>query len=360
MVEIGFRGKIIDSHSHVGKLNNQSYSKSQLDVFVKEPLPNNDTVEKMLVSDLDVLHSLKDEYGGNIALLQQLDNSGKYEILASCSPKDGNVKNIQKLFEENPKKFIGLKFHPEIQKLPLADEKYEPYMKFANENRIPCLFHSSVALDKNGKIRKDIMDISDPEFIYGLAKKYKDTPVVMAHMGAGWKESHDKAINVLIESIKNGDANLYADISWVDIGVERNSDNLSEVRSKEHVIKAIKRLKGIGEKDWKYGDQSFRLMFGSDAPLDRFKGQFKIQEYTRFIEDIKSAIRRDNDLKADSEKIIEDLFYSNAENLYLKSRPNISSKTAKRNIGKYIAFGVTLFAGILLAVCKLWAKSNDK
>lgn len=80
--------------------------------------------------------------------------------------------------------------------------------------------------------------------------------------------------------------------------------------------------KGIGEKDWKYGDQSFRLMFGTDAPLARFQQNDAREVYSKFVDNIKSSIRNDKDLKPEAEKIIDDLFYNNAEKLYLSGKKN--------------------------------------
>lgn len=342
---------IIDSHTHIGNLNGKTYTKSQLDVFIKSKLPNDDTVEKMYVSNLDVLTSKIGEYEGNKQLLDNFKNSSEYELFLACSPKDGKVSNMENLIKENPNKFIGLKFHPTLQNLDVADAKYAPYLEFANKNKIPCLFHSAVAL-VDGKINPNVKDISDPESIYKLAKQYKETPVVMAHLGAGWQESHDKAIEVLLKSVKNGDANLYADISWVDIGWEHCGNfNQNEHRTKEHILKAIKKLKGIGEKDWKYGDQSYRLMFGSDAPLDRFSNEKdRLQEYTTFIDDIKFAIKNDKDLAPEADKIIDDLFYNNAKKLYSKKLNLTSPKS--NNIPKYLLGAVAGIALIAL-LCKL-------
>ncbi len=304
-----FRGKIIDSHTHIGKHDKEINTKEQLDVFVKSALPNKDTVEKMIVSDLDVLHSVKGEYEGNKAALELFKNNDKYAVLASCNPKEGDVKNIKKLFKDYPNDFVGLKFHSDIQQLDLSNKKYEPYMKFASKNNLPCLFHSQVNTIE-GKLNPNSIHISDPQSIYNLAKKYPKTPVVMAHMGAGWQESHDKAIDILVESVKKGNANLYADVSWVDI------DN-----AQTHIVKAIRRLKGIGEKDWKYGDQSFRLMFGTDAPLARFQAKGDVKKiYSDFVDKIKTSIRNDKDLKPQAEQIIDDLFYNNAKNLYLSGK----------------------------------------
>ena len=308
---IFFRGKIIDAHTHIGYHDNQLLTKSDLDVFVKSKLPNDDNIEKMLVSDIDVLHGVKDEYNGNKDALKIFESDKNYALFASCNPKQGNIKNIINLFSNNDN-FIGLKFHPQIQELELTDPKYIPYLEFANKNKIPCLFHTQVDLTSEGKLEKSVNKFSDPQIIYDIAKKYKDTPVVMAHMGAGWKEAHDKAIDILVNSVKNGDANLYADISWVDI----DSGN------KNHIVKAIKALKGISKPNWEFGDQSHRLMFGTDSPLARFKPDENpnaLKCYNSFVEDIKNAIRKDKDLAKEAEQIIGDLFYNNAKKLYLSA-----------------------------------------
>ena len=71
---LNFMGKIIDSHAHVGKHEQGRYVKSDLDIFVKSELPNKDTVEKMIVSDLDVLHGIKNEFEGNKLTLETFKN----------------------------------------------------------------------------------------------------------------------------------------------------------------------------------------------------------------------------------------------------------------------------------------------
>lgn len=322
---LNFMSKIIDSHAHIGLHDGITYTKNDLDVFVKASLPNQDVVEKIIVSDIDVLHGNKGELKGNTDIFNLLKEDSHYSILISCNPKDGNINEIKQVYKEQSEKFVGLKFHPKFQNLAISDPKYQPYFEFAEKNNLPCLFHTQVNLTNEGLLSSNIDKISDPEVIYATAKKYKDVPFVMAHLGAGYNEAHDKAINILIESIRNGDANLYADISWVDI----------DAGNKDHILKAIKRLKGIGEKDWTFGDQSYRLMFGTDAPLARFKNETtteSLMNYTKFVNEIKSAIRNDKDLCSESETIIDNLFYNNAKNLYL-----VKNNTQKNKNGLIIA-----------------------
>lgn len=343
-----FMGKIIDSHAHIGSHDNGNYRKRDLDIFVKSELPNKDTVEKMIVSNLDVLHGIKDEFEGNKAALETFKDSKSYAILASCNPKDGDISKIEKLFKEYPNDFVGLKFHSDIQQLPLSDKKYEPYMKFASDNKLPCLFHSQVNTLNDGKINPELKHISDPESIYVLAKKYPKTPVVMAHLGAGWREAHDKATDILVESIKKGDANLYADVSWVDID-----------DAQTHIVKAIKRLKGIRDKDWTYGDQSFRLMFGTDAPLARFQGEDAVKTYTDFIERIKTSIRNDKDLMTEADKIIDDLFYNNAKKLYLTKKQTPTTEQPPRSKYKTLLWALAAAIAVISGIAIYKSKHSD-
>ncbi len=364
--QLSFKAKLIDVHAHVGKHENVTYTKDMLDVFVKQPLPNNDTVEMMIVSDTDTFKGLVNEYDGNKKALQSFNNDKSYAFLASCSPKNGNVQNIQKLMNEFQGNFVGLKFHPNDNNLPVSDPKYEPYFEFANRNKIPCMFHTQVPVDNaNGGILFRLPDgsldmskldqFSDPEAIYSVAKKYKDAPFVMAHMGGGWNESHDRAIDVLVESVKKGDANLYADISWVDIDAQNSA--------KDHIVKAIKKLKGIGETDWTHGDQSFRLMFGTDAPIARFKTDSARADYVKFVDDIKNAIRNDSDLAKNAEKIIEDLFYNNAKKLFfsIKSVTEAAQNSASKSGGKTgkIVAGIIGAIGIIGGGMYLSNKKNS-
>lgn len=305
-----FGTKIIDSHVHVGNLNGKYYDLDHLEPFFNK-LPNGDKVEKMIVSDLDVLQGIGAQKDRTEYLIRHITDTDRYALLASCNVKeDANI--MRNLITENRKSFVGLKFHPHLQNLPITDAKYKPYFQLASDFKLPCLIHSVASITNEGKLTGELEKFADPKDIYTVAKNYKETPFIMAHLGSGWKEAHSYTVDVLIESIKKGDANLYADFSWVDI--DYYVDNKA---SKENLISAIKRLKGIGEENWTYGDQSFRLLFGSDAPVDRFSDKTtRIKEYNRFIEEIKTAIRNDSELHPNAENIIDDLFYNNTKNLY--------------------------------------------
>lgn len=375
--QINFGLNIIDMHTHIGTHKNKAHIKPNLDIFTKQPLPNNDVVELMIVSDMDTFkgHGL-DEYEGNKKALQTFKGDKSYAMLAGCAPHSGDVSHIERLMQEFPDSFIGLKFHPNDASLPVTDPKYKPYFEYARKNKLPCLFHSHINVDDHGRIfklpdgsfdRAKADKFSDPELIYKAAKKYKDTPFIIAHLGSAWNESHDRAIDILVESVRKGDANLYADISWVDIDAKPVVDGVSP---KDHIVKVIKKLKGIGDPTWDKGDQSFRLMFGTDAPLSRFyKEDSARNHYTKFVDEIKAAIRGDKDLAKDAEKIIEDLFYNNAKKLFFNKKVTEAATqitdATKKSGGGYgkiiggIAAAVAVLGGGAYALHNKNSKNNN-
>ena len=325
LFNINFSGRVIDYHTHTGNFFGTNFKKENLDVFVKNPLPNGDIVEKMVVSDMDAFDGSKNEYRSNKKIYKQIKGDDKYLLMYACSPKNGSVRKVEKFMKKYPDVVKGLKIHPNSQAVPITDACYEAYFALAQKHNLPCLLHTVVTHDNVGKlirnedgtVDKSALDrYSDPEMVYEVAKKYPQVPFVMAHMGSGWRESHDRTIDVLLDSVQNGDANLYCDISWVDI----DSDEVAGHKPKEHIIRAIKELKGINNPDWKYGDQSFRLVFGTDAPIGRYNENNKLKDYADFIDEIKYAIRNDKDLASEAEQIIDDIFYNNAMKLIDMSR----------------------------------------
>lgn len=351
-----FYGKIIDSHVHVGKWSEngkqRDYTKD-LDTFTKSPLGNGDTVERAIASNLDCMtyrdgvdkiEFLSDEIVGNKRLLELADKNPVLAPLATCQPGYGNSDNIKKLIEENPNRFVGLKFHPEQLKIPANDSRYYEYMKMASQQNLPCLFHSARTFDvdySGGGIGK-ASEFSNPMQIYELARKYKDVPVIMAHWGGDGEANIDFTTKCIIDSIKRKDANLFADISWVDCN-DPMKPNLKRI---------IEQLKADDALD--------RIFFGTDAPLGRFSeggenGISPKQAYEDMVLNIKNMIRRE--FPQDADNIIDKIFYSNAARLFkLESKaekeqkveqpkpkpPEPPAKDGKKN--KWILFACVVLA----------------
>ena len=253
-----FEAKIIDSHAHFGKFTGQEYEIDKLDKFVKSEIPTHihgkkgaDTIEKMIVSSCDAIEGSLDELAGNKKLLNIIRGRKEYLPLAVCQPArtGGNVSNIRTLFQENPNSFVGLKFHGTC--LPLENEaafteSYLPYLKLAQEKKIPCLFHC-----QGGQASADK--------IYGLAKQVPDVPVILGHSGSMAGEgraNRDAALRVFKDSLVNKTANLYLDLSWVGWEKDFPAKNHPEVKE---ILELAKEHKATN-----------RILFGSDAPLGCF------------------------------------------------------------------------------------------
>ena len=368
IISINFNGKIIDSHSHIGNWKNSEgklYDTTpDIDVFIKAPLENGDTVEKVIVSNLDamvhkknengVIEFLSNEIDANKKLLEVAKNNPKIAAIATCQPRYGNVDNIKKLFEENPNKFIGLKFHPEQLGIAADNEAFKPYMKFAQEKKLPCIFHSGNTFDvkyPDGGIAK-ASTVSKPEQIYNLAKGYKDVPVIIAHWGGDGAQNYEKTTDIIIQSIKNKDANLYGDISWVDCN-NAEKPNLKNI---------IKRLKAENATD--------RILFGTDAPLGRFggageNGMSAKDAYLKNVKDIKAMIRKE--FPDEAEELIDKIFYKNADGLFFKNNqikvdPEASDglKNKIKNPSLLLVIGAAAFITGLSAFLYNKAKNHDE
>lgn len=340
-----FSGKIIDAHAHVGifadGLNNtcDKFEASHFNRITANPVNDgHDTVEKILVSNLNCIDNVSPDMEGKLTekglqktFLNEID--GNREILnitksnpilkplAVCQPdKTQNADNIRTILKEG--QFYGLKFHPLHMKLAANDTKYDDYMKVAEQNNLPCLFHCDAAGCK----------YSSPEQIYELAKRHPKVPVILAHLGAG-EDPHSRAVKVLLDSINKGDATIYADISWVDC----NSSD------KKVITDTLKKLQHTEK-----GDMTSRLLFGTDAPIGRFgaEGLYDQNYYSENIKQIKNSIK--NEFGQEGEKISNKLFYDNAQELFFIQK--LSQKTKKEFKTKHgIIIAAVLLAAAVLA-----------
>lgn len=325
-----FTGKIIDAHAHTGVFAdglNNTCDKFEARHFnqITSQLINGgeDTIEKIIVSNLNCINNVSpqseaklkekglsktflNEIDGNREMLQIAKENPVLKPLAVCQPdKNANADNIRTILKEG--EFFGLKFHPLHMQLAADDVKYDDYLKAAEENKLPCLFHCDAAGCK----------YSSPEQIYTLAKRHPKVPVILAHLGAG-EDSHSRAVNVLLESINKGDALIYADISWVDC----NSVD------KKIITDTLKKLQNTEK-----GDMTSLLLFGTDAPIGKFgaDGIYDPNYYGNNIKQIKTSIK--NAFGNDSEKITNKLFYENAQELFFSKKAAETVNSAKKKFG---------------------------
>ena len=321
--------RIIDVHAHYGRTQPQELGMKQgfdstIQTLLNNPLSGGEKIEKILVSSADGLIDSKnyDEFVSNRTIISACNNEPRMIPIALCQPHKGSVRNIEKLFKENPNRFVGLKFHPNCHDIPVADERYIPYMEFAQKKNLPCLFHCALA-------EKDKINHSSPEEIYKLAKHTPKTPVILAHLATGGSDEHKQAINTIYNSILKNDATLYADISWVNIDDKTTPD----------IIELIKKLKNHPN-----GDYTNRILFGTDAPIARFSENNGLKSYSDYVTKIKNSIKNDSELAKDADNLIDKIFYRNAEELFF-TKKNTKKLLTMKNLG--LIGLVTICSGII-------------
>ncbi len=225
---------IIDAHVHIGN--------SFWGEFSPEFLLNIIGENTGICSNLAGIDSFtgKDEYQANMEMLGASKKYRQLKPLFVCQVERSHDTKILKHFLREYSDFLGLKFHPEFTKLPANSDKYDKYLETAGEFKKPCLYHS-------GHIKSKY---SSPLLIYEKAKQFPEVPVILGHLSTGPKESHKTAIDIMLESIEQETATIYADVSWVDIN---------------DIILLIESLKNT-----KKGDYTHRIMWASDAPVGDF------------------------------------------------------------------------------------------
>ncbi len=274
---------IIDSHVHYG-------ANSPWGDFSPEFLLNilGEEIDYAICSNLEGLYS-KNEYDCNIDMLKTAQKYPKLKPLLVCQPNLAENADVINSFLEKYSEFIGLKLHPECMKLPADSEKYDKYLELARKYKKPCLYHS-------GHIKSRF---SSPELIYKKAKEFPDVPIVLGHLSTGPKTSHDRAIEILIESIENNTATLYADVSWIDSSFVEVNETI------EDTLYLIERLKNTSK-----GDYTHRIMWASDAPVGDIN-----QNRTLYLKNLEVFQQKVLEYFKD-ENLLENLLWRNAARLY--------------------------------------------
>ncbi|MBN2290174.1 MAG: amidohydrolase [Candidatus Glassbacteria bacterium] len=127
----------------------------------------------------------------------------------------------------NTESFVGLKFHPFLNRFHFNDKSVYPFMKLAGDLGVPVLVHT--AHD----------EFSLPVRALDMARRFPEVPIIMGHAGLS-EGPHHGAFNLQTMIMAAMSRNLYVDTSWVDPW-------------------ALRRGLGILS--------SKRILFGTDAPL---------------------------------------------------------------------------------------------
>lgn len=274
---------IIDSHVHYGK-------NSPWGDFSPEYLLDimGDDIDIAICSNLEGLYS-KNEYDCNIDMLEVTRKYPKLKALVVCEPHLTEDESVVRSFLENYPEFIGLKLHPECMKLPADSEKYDKYLRLAREFKKPCLYHS-------GHIKSRF---SSPELIYKKAQEFPDVSIILGHLSTGPRESHLRAIDIMVESIEKETATLYADVSWIDSSFTHLGETIDDT------LYLIERLKNTSK-----GDYTHRIMWASDAPVGEINQQREL--YLKNLDIFKTRVME----YFNDEVLLDNLLANNAKQLY--------------------------------------------
>jgi len=273
---------IIDSHTHYGLGSPWgSFTPEQVLEII------GDNVDYIICSNLEGIESLnyKSELDCNLDMIRVAKKYKRIFPLAVCQvDRSLDNRTMRFLLTEYPQ-FLGLKFHPECEKLPASSPKYDKYLELAREFKKPCLFHS-------GHIKSRF---SSPALIYEKAKEFPDVPVILGHLSTGPKDSHLEAIKILLHSIETESATLYCDVSWMDFGTGNMED----------VIILIEALKSTSK-----GDFTSRILWASDAPVGEFNQTNEL--YRKNLDNFKVKIGS----HFEDENLVNNILYYNVRDLY--------------------------------------------
>ena len=276
---------IIDSHVHIGNSEWGNFTPEYLINIIKEA----DYAVCSNLNGIDSTAGICDEYECNTEMLEVAKRYPKLKPLAVCQPNTTENNCVIRNLLENHPEFVGLKIHPESMRLPADSDKYNKYLELAREFKKPCLYHS-------GHIKSRF---SSPVLIYKKAQEFPEVPVILGHLSTGPKDCHKMAIEILLDAVENDRANLYVDVSWIDFAFERLNESM------EDTLLLIESLRKTRK-----GDQTYRILWGSDAPVGEFN--HSRESYLKNLKIFKQRVlERFND-----ESLLENLLSENARKLY--------------------------------------------
>ena len=250
--------KIFDSHLH---LDNNFKNPNQALIFL------NEKIKKQNVKKYILIHMESEEW--NMAEFSKA--CSKYNNIKKIIKINPTKKNFDKKFLQSIKKynFEGLKLHPRLHNFSLKSDNVIRLIKIASKNKLPIIIDAFP--DGNSLMQK----IIPLDYAY-LAKKFKDTKFIWAHMGG------HQVIEFLLlaKRLKNVILDFsYTLLYYQDSSIEKN------------ILFSFKSMK--------YD----RIVFGSDYP-DR-----TIEKTYSLINNIlkKNKIAKDN---------LEKIMYTNANKLF--------------------------------------------
>lgn len=184
--------------------------------------------------------------------------------------KEENLIQLEK--EIQKPNVVGMKIYLGYYPFYAYDEIYHPVYQLAANYQLPVVFHTGDTYSERG-----LLKYSHPLTLDEVAVENRDVTFVMAHFGDPWVLDGAEVV------YKN--RNMYADLSGLIVGTEREINRHRRTRFLHHLLHALD-----------YCDHYEKLMFGTDWPL------ISVGSYIQFIkeiipEDFHQAVFHDTALK---------------------------------------------------------------
>lgn len=280
--------KIIDAHMHLSNIKS----------FYE-------TAEKLSFVDYSSKGILKEYREANVVLgigmgVTETDNQGfpDYEAVtpmgldldpfvpqeivycAGVNPYDLNEDALARLEEEVQKpNVVGIKIYLGYYPFYAYDEVYQPVYQLAAKYQLPVVFHTGDTYSERGYLK-----YSHPLAIDEVAVMHRKVNFMMAHFGDPWVLTGAEII------YKN--PNVFADLSGLIVGTEKDLERKSEGRFLDHLRHALV-----------FADSYDKLIFGTDWPL------IPIAPYIEFIK------------RLIPEEFHQQVFYNTAVKVFPKIQP---------------------------------------
>jgi len=151
---------------------------------------------------------------------------------------------------------VGIKIYLGYYPFYAYDPVYEPVYKLAAKYNLPVVFHTGDTYSERGYLK-----YSHPLAVDEVAVDHRNVNFMMAHFGDPWTLTGAEII------YKN--PNVYADLSGLIVGTEKDLQERSKGRFLDHLRHALE-----------FADSYDKLLFGTDWPL------IPIRPYIKFIKDL--------------------------------------------------------------------------
>ncbi|KMK74923.1 amidohydrolase family protein [Alkalihalobacillus pseudalcaliphilus] len=138
---------------------------------------------------------------------------------------------------------VGLKIYLGYYPFYAYDDVYKPVYALAKKYNLPVVFHTGDTYSERG-----LLKYSHPLTIDEVAVIYSDITFMIAHLGDPWTLTGAEII------YKN--SNVYADLSGLLVGTDKEIERLNQTNFFDHLRHAIT-----------FADSYDKLLFGTDWPL---------------------------------------------------------------------------------------------